>query len=119
MQLEQGGLSLPDRDYYLKESFADKLKLYRAHVQKMFELLGEKSDIAAPNADTVIAVETALAKVSRSRVDLRDPNKNYNKFSGNELTAKTPALLWNLYFADLNLAPPAYEIVGQRNFLML
>jgi putative endopeptidase len=116
VELEQGGLSLPDRDYYLKDSFAAKLKLYREHVKTMFTLLGEKSDVAATNADTVIAVETALAQASRSRVDLRDPNKNYNKFTTDELTAKTPAILWNYFFADLQLAPPSYEIVGQPEF---
>ncbi len=116
VQLEQGGLSLPDRDYYLKDSFAAKLKLYREHVKTMFVLLGEKNDVAETNADTVIAVETALAQASRSRVDLRDPNKNYNKFTTDELTAKTPAILWNVFFADLQLAPPAYEIVGQPEF---
>ena len=116
VELGQGGLSLPDRDYYLKDSFADKLKQYRAHVQKMFELLGEKPGDAEAHAAIVIALETELAKASRSRVDLRDPNKNYNKFTGQELAAKTPALLWNIYFADRQLTEPAYEIVGQPEF---
>ncbi len=114
--LHQGGLSLPDRDYYLKDSFAEKLKLYRAHVQKMFVLLGEKPDDADADAATVIALETELAKASRTRVDLRDPDKNYNKFTGKELAVRTPAVLWNVYFADRNLADPAYEIVGQPEF---
>ncbi len=114
--LDQGGLSLPDRDYYLKENFAEKLKQYREHLEKMFALLGEKPAVAETNAATVIALETDLAKVSRSRVDLRDPDKNYNKFTGQELDTKTPALLWKVYFADLNLANPAYEIVGQPEF---
>lgn len=116
VELGQGGLSLPDRDYYLKDSFADKLTQYRDHVQKMFVLLGEKPDAAEAHADTVIELETELAKASRSRVDLRDPNKNYNKFTGQELAGKTPALLWNRYFADRQLAEPAYEIVGQPEF---
>ena len=116
VELSQGGLSLPDRDYYLKESFADKLQQYRGHVQKMFVLLGEKPADAAAHADTVVAVETALAKASRARVDLRDPNKNYNKFTGTELAAQTPALPWKVFFDGLQLAPPAYEIVGQPEF---
>jgi len=114
--LDQGGLSLPDRDYYLKENFAEKLKEYRAHVQTMFTLLGEKPAAAEANAATVIDLETDLAQASRSRVDLRDPDKNYNKFTGAELAAKTPALAWKVYFTDLNLANPAYEIVGQPEF---
>ena len=116
VELGQGGLSLPDRDYYLKDSFADKLKQYREHMQKMFGLLGEKPGDAETHAATVIALETELARASRTRVELRDPNKNYNKFTGKELAAKTPALAWNIYFADRNLAEPAYEIVGQPEF---
>jgi putative endopeptidase len=114
IQLAQGGLSLPDRDYYLKESFAEKLKLYRVHLQKMFTLLGETN--VAAHADTVMALETELAKASRSRVDLRDPNKNYNKFTGGELAARTPAILWQVYFDGRNVEKPAYEIVGQPEF---
>jgi len=116
VELSQSGLSLPDRDYYLKDSFTGKLKLYHAHLEKMFSLLGEASGEAATNADTVIALETELAKASRTRVELRDPDKNYNKFSRDEFAVKTPALLWNVYFEDRKLAPPAYEIVGQPEF---
>ncbi len=112
VELSQGGLSLPDRDYYLKDSFAEKLKLYHDHVRKMFELLGEKPADAEAHAAIVIQLETELAKASRTRVELRDPNKNYNKFTGGELAAKTPALRWEVYFENRNLTQPAYEIVG-------
>jgi putative endopeptidase len=116
VEVDQGGLSLPDRDYYLKPAFASKLKLYQAHVAKMFELMGEKPDEAATNAATVVALETELAKAGRSRVELRDPDKNYNKFTGGELAAKTPEILWNVYFDGLELEKPPYEIVGQPEF---
>ena len=116
IELWQGGLSLPDRDYYLKDSFAEKLGLYRAHVTKMFGLLGEQPADAAAHAATVLALETELAKVSRARVDLRDPNKNYNKLTHAELVAKTPAVLWNIYFAERKVSSPVYEIVGQPEF---
>jgi putative endopeptidase len=125
--LRQGGLSLPDRDYYLKDSFAEVRDKYRAHVTKMFTLLGEKPDEAAADAGTVIGLETELAKASRSRVDLRDPNKNYNKFTTAEFVAKDPAIQWDIYFTDSGLAPETadsgkdlvplpYEIVGQPEF---
>jgi putative endopeptidase len=114
--LDQGGLALPDRDYYLKDTFAEKLKKYHEHVAKMFTLLGESATDAEAQADTVVAVETELAKVSRSRVELRDPEKNYNKFVGGEFAAKTPALAWDVYFAERNIATPSYEIVGQPEF---
>ena len=116
VELGQGGLSLPDRDYYLKASFADQRQKFHDHLVKMFALLGEKTTVAEADAVTVISLETELAKASRTRVALRDPDKNYNKFTGGELAAKTPALLWNVYFADRNIAEPAYEVVGQPEF---
>jgi len=116
VEVGQGGLSLPDRDYYLKDSFAEKRKQYQLHVQKMFGLLGEKPGVAEADAATVVQLETELARDSRTRVELRDPNKNYNKFNGGELAAKTPAILWTRYFAARELTEPAYEIVGQPEF---
>ncbi len=116
IELEQGGLSLPDHDYYLKANFAGKLKQYREHMVKMFTLLGDAPATAATNADIVLSLETALAQASRSRVELRDPDKNYHKFSGAEFTSTTPALLWNVYFTDRAIDHPAYEIVGQPEF---
>ena len=123
-ELGQGGLSLPDRDYYLKESFAEIREKYRAHVTKMFTLLGEDPDDATNHAATVLALETELAKASRSRVDLRDPNKNYNKFVTTEFIAKTPTFQWDAYFKQAGLSPSSskglvplpYEIVGQPEF---
>ncbi|MBU6399012.1 MAG: hypothetical protein KGS61_01715 [Verrucomicrobia bacterium] len=88
--LRQGGLSLPDRDYYLKESFARIREAYRAHVTRMLTLLGEEPAVAAGHAATVLELETALARASRTRVELRDPNKNYNKFATAEIVAPEP-----------------------------
>jgi putative endopeptidase len=125
--LGQGGLSLPDRDYYLKDSFAETREKYRDHVTKMFTLLGEQPAEASADAATVLELETELAKASRSRVELRDPNKNYNKFVTADFVAKDAAIPWNVYFtksgmapapaaADKNLIPLSYEIVGQPEF---
>jgi putative endopeptidase len=125
--LHQGGLSLPDRDYYLKDGFAETREKYRAHVTKMLTMLGEKPAEAATNAATILALETDLAKASRARVDLRDPDKNYNKFATAEFVAKDPAIPWNVYFTQSSLAPAptkpgkdmmplTYEIVGQPEF---
>jgi len=124
--LGQGGLSLPDRDYYLKDSFAEIRTKYLAHLKKMFVLLGEKPDAAETNAAIVFNLETELAKASRSRVELRDPDKNYNKFKTAEFAAKTPAMQWDVYFSksglttaadsEKGLTPFAYEIVGQPEF---
>jgi putative endopeptidase len=116
LELEQGGLSLPDRDYYLKEAFAKQRQAYREHVANMFELLGEKPEEAAADAGTVFDMETELAKASRTRVELRDPNKNYNKLSKAELLQKSPDITWQVYFSERAVAGVPYAIVGQPEF---
>ncbi len=117
-QAFQGGLGMPDRDYYTKDDDASK-KLrdqYVAHVTKMFTLLGDSKDIAAKNAKTVMDIETSLAKAARTRVELRDPQKNYNKMQQAELQKLTPDFNWNEYFEATNL-PAAGDInVGQPDF---
>ncbi len=115
-EVSQGGLSLPDRDYYLKDEFAKELAAYRTHVTKMFILLGEKPSEAAAHAGTVLDLETALAKASRSRVELRDPNKNYNKLTASALLARNPEIQWKVYLSDRDLAKVPYAIVGQPEF---
>lgn len=116
LQLDQGGLSMPDRSYYLDEGFATQRDAYREHVTKMFTLLGEKPEVAATNAVIVFDLEKDLAKASRTRVELRDPLKNYNKVTKAELLQKNPDLIWQVYLSerDLNRAP--YAIVGQPEF---
>ncbi len=115
----QGGLGLPDRDYYLKDD--DKLKsiraAYVAHVQKMLELLGEKPEEAAKQAQTVLAMETRLAKASRPRVDLRDPHLNYHLMTVAEMDQETPGVSWKPYFEGLGLASLNELNVGQPAFL--
>jgi len=116
LELDQGGLSLPDRDYYVKDSFVTQRQAYREHVAKMFALLGETPEDAAVHAGIVLDVETELAKASRTRVELRDPNKNYNKFTKAELLGKNPAITWPVYLAQRNLEQVPYAIVGQPEF---
>src|SRR5579859_2352880 len=74
-QIDQGGLSLPNRDYYLKtdDKSAELLKEYRAHIQKMFALAGESETQAAADAGTVLEIETAMAKAQMDNVSRRDP----------------------------------------------
>lgn len=125
--LEQGGLTLPDRDYYLSTNFSEIREKYQAHVAKMFTLLGENAAQASSNAATVVDLETQLAKASRTRVELRDPDKNYNKFDTAEFIAKDPATPWAVYFIDSGISPGSaaaksglmpltYHIVGQPEF---
>jgi putative endopeptidase len=98
--LDQGGLGLPDRDYYFKtdEKSVEIRKLYLAHVQKMLQLAGVSSEVAAKQAQAVMALETALAKVSLDRVARRDPEKLYHKITLRELDALGSGFAWDRYF---------------------
>jgi putative endopeptidase len=102
---DQGGLGLPDRDYYLKDDqkSQDLRKAYGAHVQKMFELLGDKPENTAVEAQAVMTIETALAKGSLTRVERRDPTKLYHKLSREELQALSPSFHWSEYFTRVGL----------------
>ncbi|MFZ0414724.1 MAG: M13 family metallopeptidase [Candidatus Acidiferrales bacterium] len=100
---DQGGIGLPDRDYYLKTD--DKSKQLRAqyvdHVTKMFELLGDDSTKSAAEAKTVMDIETDLATASMDRVERRDPDKTYHKMSASQLQALMPDFSWQSYFQEI------------------
>lgn len=117
-QAFQGGLGLPDRDYYTKDDDASKKlrQQYLAHVTKMFSLLGETPEAAAAHARTVLEIETALAKPARTRVELRDPQKNYNKMSEAELQKLMPDFKWDDYFQVVGQPVPGAINVGQPDF---
>jgi putative endopeptidase len=103
--LSQGGLGLPDRDYYLKTDRKTKAirAAYQEHIQKMLALLGDKPEQAAAEARKIIAFETRLAKASKTRVQLRDPKANYHPMSVQRLQEQAPGVLWERYFALLDL----------------
>ena len=117
-EADQGGMGLPDRDYYLKDDpkSVDLRKQYVAHVQKMFELLGDPPEKAAGEAKVVLAIETSLAKGALDRVSRRDPNKVYHKMSDKQLAALSPNFGWDRYLAsigapsvsDLNVTEPDF-----------
>src|SRR2546423_15076335 len=114
-QAYQGGLGLPDRDYYTKEDDASK-KLrdqYLAHVTKMFTLLGDSTDVAATHAKILMEIEASAAGPARTKVELRDPQKNYNKMKTSALQALTPDFKWDAYFKETNLPDPGDLNVGQ------
>src|SRR5215831_3007209 len=117
-QANQGGLGLPDRDYYTKtdEDSKKKRAAYIEHVTKMLTLLGEDPGKAAGDAKKIMALETSLAKASRTRVELRDPQKNYNKMSQAALQKITPDWNWADYFKAINLTEPGDINVGQPDF---
>jgi putative endopeptidase len=115
---DQGGLGLPDRDYYTKSDAksAELRTAYLAHVQKTFELLGDKPKTAAAEANAVVRIETALAKASMTRVERRDPKSLDHKMTSRELEKIAPNFGWQVYFAkvgmsnldSLNVAVPAF-----------
>jgi endothelin-converting enzyme/putative endopeptidase len=117
--LSQGGLSLPDRDYYLKGDarFAGIRKAYVEHVARMFRLAGESAGVAAQDAQLVLALETVLAEASMDRVTLRDPARNYHIMSKPQVALLAPAMDWGLYFDAIGA--PAFDTlnVGQPDFL--
>ena len=102
---DQGGLGLPDRDYYTKDDAksVELRKQYLAHVQKMFELLGDKPETAAAEAQTVMRIETALAKGSMTRVERRDPKALDHKMTSAELETLSPEFRWQIYFAKVGM----------------
>lgn len=116
-EIGQGGLSLPDRDYYLAAGFATQREAFVKHVEAMFRLLGEPEAQAKHDAATVLSLETELARASKSRVDLRDPNANYNKLTVQELEQLAPSLLWRDYLVASGLGKIEQLVVGQKEFV--
>ena len=102
-QASQGGLGLPDRDYYFKDDQQSVTlrKQYVEHMSHMFELLGDDGASAAANAQAVMAIETDLAKGSLDNVTRRDPQKTYHKMTEHELFSIAPFLDWPKYFAGM------------------
>jgi predicted metalloendopeptidase len=116
--LDQGGITLPDRDYYLKDDAksVEMRQKYLEHVQKMFELAGDKAEVAAAEAKTVLAVETGLAKVAMDRTERRDPKKRDHMMQSTEIVALAPNFELAQYFAD-NGSPKFTSLnVGNPDF---
>ena len=117
-QADQGGLSLPDRDYYLKDDpkSVELRKAFLQHVTNTFKLLGDPPEKAAAQAKAVMEIETALAKGSMDRVERREPEKIYHKLSQQDWQALTPSFSFTQYlnslgtpvFTSLNVAAPDF-----------
>jgi endothelin-converting enzyme/putative endopeptidase len=111
-QLDQGGIGLPDRDYYLKDDrkSVELRQKYLAHVQRMFELAGRTPETAKAYAATVMRMETELAKGSLDNVSRRDPEKIYHPMKKADVAALAPAFQWAEYYAGAR-APDFQAIV--------
>ncbi len=112
LYIGQSGMGLPDRDYYLKDNFADKLKAYEAYITQMLTMAGYPK--AAENAHAIVALETEIARVSWSRAERRDPVKTYNPMSEAALAAYAPGFDWASYFKSAGLANAHQVIVGEN-----
>ena len=119
VQLGQGGITLPDRDYYLKDDPRSNgiRKAYRDHLEKMFSLVGENAATAAYNADAILRLETALAKAQMSRVEMRDPYKTYNKFAVKDFSTQTSGMDWNALLQKMAVRSSDSILVTNPTFI--
>ncbi|HTR65779.1 MAG TPA: M13 family metallopeptidase [Terriglobales bacterium] len=110
--VDQGGIGLPDRDYYTKTDAKSKeiREHYLQHVQKIFEMTGDSPAVASKNAAMVMRLETALAEASWTAVDRRDPYKQKHKMTLPELNKLAPNFDWSAFFQTANA--PKFEIVN-------
>ena len=117
-QLSQAGLGLPDRDYYLKNDTRTKevRKKYHQFIKEMFVLIGENSKKAEEDANTVLKIETKLAKASMSKVERRNPKKTYNKMALLKLVKTSPGFDWQEYFTFMGVENPGDINVREPKF---
>ena len=115
----QGGLGLPDRDYYLKPDSQNAaiIKQYSAHIINMLKLGGSSDSLAKVQAASILKMETEMAKISMDRVAMRDPYKVYNKFSVADLSKQTKGMDWSAYLQDVGIKGQDTLLVGQPAFV--
>jgi putative endopeptidase len=119
LRLFQGGISLPDRDYYLKsdlESVRVRTAFVR-HVEALYLLMGRSKSDAKRETKALLALETRLARASMKKEDLRDPHKNYNKMSIRALDVLAPSVNWGAYLHVIEAPELKTLIVNQPAFL--
>ena len=114
--LDQGGLSLPDREYYISDAFRQLRESYTAHIERMFFLSGETDTESRRFAEIVLRIETELATASRSRTELRDQEKNYNKMQVSDFDQLYPSLHVRAFLDVASVAGSDELIVGQPEF---
>jgi putative endopeptidase len=115
----QGGLSLPDRNYYFDTDTRTVMirEKFVTHIMNMFRIMGQDEAAAKKSASQLMKLETSLAKAARKREDTRDPLKNYNKLSFKQFTETTPNLNWPLFMEGIGLRNVDTVIIGQPEFL--
>ena len=119
-RLYQGGLGLPDRDYYFTPGAAadSTRQAFVAHITKYLRLVGQDSAAAARAATDILAFETSLAQASLTRVERRDPAKTDHPMTSAQLTVLTPSIAWPRYFRAIGLRVPVTKVnVGEPAFV--
>lgn len=118
VQFGQGGLSMPDRDYYLKTDARSK-KIQGAflnYIETLFTLTGVSQDQAKKNADIIFGMEQRLAKAQMSRTEMRDPQKTYNKFAIAEFSKTTPSIDWKVFLSKFKITSEDSMLVNVPRF---
>lgn len=117
--VDQGGLAMPDRDYYIKDDAKSKetRERYLQHVQRVFELIGDGPAAAKQNAETVLRLETAMAKASLTRVERRDPHKLVHKMKVADLIQLAPSLDWLAYYHEMQYPEIGILNVDEPEFI--
>lgn len=118
MYINQGGLGLPDKDFYFRkdEKSLKNLDAYREYVKNIFQLAGlDKTKSSKEQANNVMEIEMLLAAASKSRVELRDPEKNYNLYTIEKLKQDFKHIDWDAFFAEMKVAPKEI-VLGQPSF---
>jgi putative endopeptidase len=115
----QAGLGLPERDFYFRDDAksVEIRRQYVQHAQKMFQLFGERPEEATVHAQTIMRIETALAKGSLDNVSRRDPNKVYHKMGLKELQALSPSFNWSHFTQEMGLAQVSSLNVAEPDFI--
>lgn len=122
LQLGQGGTTLPDRDYYLKNDnrSTNIRKAYLSYIKDMFQLAGTSDTaVASGYANSIMALETQLAAAQMSRVEMRDPQKTYNKFSITEFSANRKVLDWKDILLQFDVKGQDSLVVNNPSFLRI
>ncbi len=115
LYLEQGGLSLPNRDYYLEDSYKNILNEFEKFANKMFKLTN-LHEYGEDSVKAILKFESELAKVSRSNEELRDEEKNYNRFDRSNLNSLFSYFDLNDFISKLGVPEVSYVVVGQPEF---
>ena len=117
-EFSQGGTSLPDRDYYLKNDMRSKTirEAYVSYLTDLFHMTGDNLPEASKKAHDILALETGLAKLQLSRVEMRDPKKTYNKFSVADFSKMTPGFDWKNLMASMKVTGADSLLVNNPDF---